>query len=139
MVFYIHSVLILTSMTNKITRKLVPLVMNISIATFPLLLQAAPPGSPCESGTFCNPIGFGSFMEFVNAILGVVMKIGIPVAAMFIIYSGFLFVKAQGNEAELTKAKSAFTYAVIGTAILLGAWLLAQGISSTIDSLRPTP
>ena len=73
-------------------------------------------------------------MEFVNSILEVVMKIGIPVAAMFIIYSGFLFVKAQGNEAELTKAKSAFTYAVIGTAILLGSWLLATGIESTITS-----
>lgn len=123
-------------MTNKITRKIIQLIASLSILILPLLLQAAPPGSPCESGTFCNPIGYGSFMEFVRAILGVVMKIGIPVAAMFIIYSGFLFVKAQGNEAELTKAKSAFTYAVIGTAILLGSWLLAQGISSTIDTLR---
>ena len=75
-------------------------------------------------------------MEFVKAILEVVLKIGIPVAAMFIIYSGFLFVKAQGNEAELTKAKNAFTYAVIGTAILLGSWLLAKGIESTINSLQ---
>jgi len=73
-------------------------------------------------------------MEFVEAILEVVLKIGIPVAAMFIIYSGFLFVKAQGNPEELKKAKSAFTYAVIGTAILLGSWLLATGIESTITS-----
>ena len=123
-------------MINKMTRKIISLAINISVAISPLLLHAAPSGSPCESGTFCNPIASDSFMEFVNSILGVVMKIGIPVAAMFIIYSGFLFVKAQGNEAELTKAKSAFTYAVIGTAVLLGAWLLAQGISSTIDSLR---
>ena len=121
-------------MINKMIKKITPFVTSISIAIYPLLLQAAPPGSSCESGTFCNPIASDSFMEFVNSILEVVMKIGIPVAAMFIIYSGFLFVKAQGNEAELTKAKSAFTYAVIGTAILLGSWLLATGIESTITS-----
>lgn len=90
-----------------------------------------------DSEIFPNPIPrFGTFMDFVQAILQVVLKIGIPVAAIFIIYSGFLFVKAQGNEAELTKAKSAFTYAVIGTAILLGSWLLAVGIESTINSLK---
>ena len=117
-------------------KKITPLVTSISIAISPLILKAAPPGPPCSSSTFCNPIGYSTFMEFVQAILQVVLKIGIPVAAMFIIYSGFLFVKAQGNEAELTKAKNAFTYAVIGTAILLGSWLLAKGIESTINSLQ---
>ena len=91
-------------------------------------------GGNCGSSGFPNPISYCNFMDFVQAILQVVLKIGIPVAAMFIIYSGFLFVKAQGNEAELTKAKNAFTYAVIGTAILLGSWLLAKGIESTITS-----
>jgi len=89
-----------------------------------------------EGSLFPNPIEPDNFMEFVQMILEVVMKIGIPIAALFIIYSGFLFVKAQGNEQELEKAKKAFTYAVIGTAILLGSWLLASGIESTITSLE---
>lgn len=93
-------------------------------------------GGVNSGGGFPNPIGYSTFMDFVQAILQVVLKIGIPVAAIFIIYSGFLFVKAQGNETELTKAKKAFTYAVIGTAILLGSWLLAKGIESTINSLQ---
>ena len=129
---YICNMLPLINMINKIKKTFWYGV--VSLFTFPLILQAAPPGSPCESGTFCNPIAYDSFMEFVEAILEVVLKIGIPVAAMFIIYSGFLFVKAQGNPEELKKAKSAFTYAVIGTAILLGSWLLATGIESTITS-----
>lgn len=98
--------------------------------------QTVTGGTGGTGGGFPNPIRFSTFMDFVQAILQVVLKIGIPVAAMFIIYSGFLFVKAQGNEAELTKAKSAFTYAVIGTAILLGSWLLAKGIESTINTLQ---
>lgn len=85
---------------------------------------------------FENPIRYDTFMEFIRAILEVVLKIGIPVAAIFIIYSGFLFIKAQGNEEKLSEAKRAITYTVIGTAILLGSWLLATGIQSTIDTLR---
>lgn len=110
------------------------LIAGAGVFILPFVLHAAPPGSSPSS--FPNPIKYSTFMDFVQAILQVVLKIGIPVAAMFIIYSGFLFVKAQGNESELTKAKSAFTYAVIGTAILLGSWLLAEGIGSTIESLK---
>lgn len=113
----------------------------ISLFTLPYIVfgqgSVTNPGTGGTGVSFPNPIPrFGTFMDFVQAILQVVLKIGIPVAAIFIIYSGFLFVKAQGNEAELTKAKSAFTYAVIGTAILLGSWLLATGIESTINSLQ---
>jgi len=110
----------------------------VSLFTFPQIVLGGnvTGGTGGTGGGFPNPIKYTTFMDFVQAILQVVLKIGIPVAAMFIIYSGFLFVKAQGNEAELTKAKNAFTYAVIGTAILLGSWLLAKGIESTINSLQ---
>ncbi len=107
----------------------------ITLFTLPQLVFGQGSGTN-SGGGLPNPIRFATFMDFVQAILQVVLKIGIPVAAIFIIYSGFLFVKAQGNEQELTKAKSAFTYAVIGTAILLGSWLLAKGIESTINSLQ---
>lgn len=92
-----------------------------------------PPGGAPQFG---NPIRYDTFMEFIRAILEVVLRIGIPVAAIFIIYSGFLFIKAQGNEEKLSEAKRAITYTIIGTAILLGSWLLATGIQSTIDTLR---
>lgn len=114
------------------------LYVAVSLFTLPQIVLGGnvTGGTGGTGGGFPNPIGYSTFMDFVQAILQVVLKIGIPVAAIFIIYSGFLFVKAQGNETELTKAKSAFTYAVIGTAILLGSWLLATGIESTINSLR---
>ena len=109
----------------------------VSLYAIPQFVFGQGGGSSGGGGTsFPNPIRYTTFMDFVQAILQVVLKIGIPVAAMFIIYSGFLFVKAQGNPEELKKAKRAFTYAVIGTAILLGSWLLAKGIESTINSLQ---
>jgi len=82
-----------------------------------------------------NPIAANSFQEFVKKVLDVILQIGVPVAALALIYSGFLFVKARGNADELTKAKDTFLWTVIGVAILLGAWVLATVIKGTIDAL----
>ncbi|MBI5005356.1 MAG: hypothetical protein HZC03_02020 [Candidatus Lloydbacteria bacterium] len=82
-----------------------------------------------------NPIAANSFQELIQKILRVVVDIGVPVATLFIIYSGFLFVKAQGNPEKLKEAKETFFWTIIGTAVLLGAWVLAQAIAGTIRSL----
>ena len=67
-----------------------------------------------------------------NFVLIAVIKIGIPVIALAIIYSGFLFVSAQGNSEKIKKAKDAILYSLIGAAILLGSWAIAQLISNTV-------
>lgn len=71
----------------------------------------------------------------VSEILKILVNIGAVVAIMFIIWSGFLFVTAQGNEAKLKSAKQAFMGAVIGTALLLGAWTIAVAITGTISKI----
>lgn len=82
-----------------------------------------------------NPISYNTINDFIKAILEGVIKIGIPIIALAIIYSGFLFVFAQGNEGELTKAKNALLYSLVGATLLLGAWALAQLISETVLKL----
>lgn len=83
-----------------------------------------------------NPIpGVTTIDGFIKTILVGVIKIGLPVVALAIIYSGFLFVSARGNSESLKKAKSALLYSIIGAAILLGAWAIAQLISNTVLSL----
>ncbi len=88
------------------------------------------------AGKLDNPISVGSFPEFIALLLKIAVQIGFPVAVLFIIYSGFLFVKAQGNEKELEKAKTALTWTIVGTAILLGASVLSYAIQNTINQLR---
>ncbi len=84
-----------------------------------------------------NPLGDTDTIPlFIEKLLGLVMKIGVPIVALFIIYSGFLFVLARGKPAELTKAKDTFLYTVLGAAILLGAWVLAQAINGTVEALK---
>jgi hypothetical protein len=54
---------------------------------------------------------------------------------VYIIWTGFLFVKAQGNPTELEKAKKSFLNAIIGMAIILGAWAIATVIANTINKI----
>jgi hypothetical protein len=83
-----------------------------------------------------NPISTNTFQEFVQAALDIVLKIGIPVVALFIIYSGFLFVTARGNADKLKTAKTTFIYTCLGAAVLLGAWVIANAIAGTINEIR---
>ena len=87
------------------------------------------------SGKIVNPINANSIQEFIKTFLTGVIKIGMPIVALAIIYCGFLFVSAQGNSEKLTKAKDALLYTLIGAGILLGSWAIAQLISETVISL----
>ena len=65
-------------------------------------------------------------------LLAGVLRIGMPIVALAIIYCGFLFVQAGGNPESIEKAKEALLYTIIGAAILLGSWAIASIISNTI-------
>src|SRR3990167_8429785 len=57
---------------------------------------------------FDNPIGINDLEKFIAKILEIAIKIGIPVCVFFMVYAGFLFVSARGNEEAITKAKKTF-------------------------------
>lgn len=87
-----------------------------------------------ESYDFIVGCGINTIPKFIKAVLGLIVKVGIPVASMFLIWAGFLFLTAQGNETKLTAAKHAFLWSCIGFGILLGAWLLAIAFEGVITS-----
>lgn len=75
----------------------------------------------------------GLLKAIVNEIL---MPIGAVIATIMVIYAGFLFATARGNATQIETAKKALFYALIGAAILLGAWVIVNALSATIDKLR---
>lgn len=78
--------------------------------------------------------------ELLNLILNdIVLPIGGILAVLAFIYSGFLYVTAQGNESKLAKAHSALLYTAIGTAVLLGAAVIASVIGNTVEQLKEIP
>ncbi|PIR68970.1 hypothetical protein COX93_03400 [Candidatus Nomurabacteria bacterium CG_4_10_14_0_2_um_filter_30_12] len=86
--------------------------------------------------TIENPLGStNTLIGLVKKILEGAVKIGMPVIVLAIIYSGFLFVAAQGNSEKLNEAKRSLIYTLIGAAILLGSWTIAQLIADTVKAL----
>lgn len=82
-----------------------------------------------------NPISVGTIPELIQKALEGIIKIGIPLLVVMIIYAGVLYIFAAGNVAKLKSAHDAFLYTLLGGAILLGAWALAQLIQSTLVDL----
>jgi hypothetical protein len=84
--------------------------------------------SGSSGSSFTNPINSDSFEALVLSLAQWVAAIALPIAAIFIIYSGYLFVTAGGNQSKIDAAKTTFYWTIIGTAIVVGAWALAAAI-----------
>jgi len=82
-----------------------------------------------------NPIKANTFPQFLQAIIAIVVQVGIPVVVLGIMYAGFLFVTARGNSEQLNTAKQALLYSLIGAGIVLGAFVISTAIQGTIDQL----
>lgn len=82
-----------------------------------------------------NPIKYDNFSDFVAGVTQTAVKVLLPFVVLAFIYSGFLFVKAQGNEKELEEAKKAILWSAVGAFILFGAWGFAQIIKTTISAV----
>ena len=82
----------------------------------------------CPPGQICNPIEAKSFAEIVDSVADLIIQIGTPLATVFLIYSGLLFVSARGNEKQLESAKETFKWTVIGTALIIGGAAIASAV-----------
>ena len=83
-----------------------------------------------------NPLSTSSFCGLLQKVLNAAIQLGIPVAVVFIVYAGFLFIKARGNPGELEHAKKNMLYVVIGIGLFLGAWTLGLIIQATLNNLQ---
>lgn len=82
-----------------------------------------------------NPVNSDSFTEFFQKISIFAVEIGIPIATLFIIYSGLRLVMARGNEEAIKKAKDGLLWSVIGAGILIGAWAIIKILESTVTTV----
>lgn len=83
-----------------------------------------------------NPLkGSNTFGEVIVNLARAITFIGVPVAGIFIIYSGFLFVTARGSDEQITKAKTTLFYTIIGTVLIIGAWAIASALNDFAQKL----
>ncbi len=128
-----------TAPTNTTTA---PAPTNTTTAPRPTNTTTVPPRPTSATGgeiNIPNPFGRsgGSLTELFETIVNsIILPIGGVLAVLAFVYSGFLYVTAQGNPGKIEEANRALLYSAIGTAVLLGSWVIANVIGGTIDQLK---
>jgi hypothetical protein len=99
-------------------------------------VAAAQTQTPC-TGNNClqNPLRFPSLERFIEGVLQAVVMIALPIIVAFTVYAGFKYIFARGNADGIKKAHENFKYVIIGTILILGAWVLATLIGATVSQL----
>jgi len=78
-----------------------------------------------------TPGGGATLQEFILLLVDIIQLIGMPILVVCLIYGGFLFVSASGNEDQLTKAKMWVLWSIVGATIILGARVIANVVFGT--------
>ncbi|MFA5736876.1 MAG: hypothetical protein WCX70_02650 [Candidatus Paceibacterota bacterium] len=88
-------------------------------------------------GIFTNPLkdGIDNLPGLLGLILEIMVQIGTTIVIIAIIYAGFLYTTARGNESQIRKAHTVIKGVLIGSAIILGAFVIAEVIKNTADDL----
>ncbi len=82
-----------------------------------------------------NPLKVDSLRGLTLVLFDVIKTLLEIVLVAAIVWSGFLFIKAQGNEKELTKAKETLMYTIIGGIMVLGINVIYEILVATIEQL----
>lgn len=90
-----------------------------------------------SGGTLVNPLKFNTLDELINALLSAVIKLGTYILIFMLMWTGFKFVAARGNEEKIRDARRALMWTIIGGLILLGATAIKEVIQATVNSVTP--
>lgn len=102
---------------------------------FALLMVSIAPIAFAQNQTLENPLRFASIEQFIQGVLKAVVMIALPIIVAFIVFAGFKYIFARGNPGAIGEAHRNFQWVLIGTVLVLGAWVLATLIGGTVSQL----
>lgn len=112
----------------KLYKRLIPLVVVPAIILLPMVFVAA-------QAKLESPFVYKTVSDFISAVLRAIVYISMPIIALFVMYAGFKYILARGNPGAIDEAHKNFLYVIIGSLLILGAWVLATLIGGTISQL----
>jgi hypothetical protein len=77
----------------------------------------------------------GDFATILNRVVDYMIDYGIVLLGAMVVWTGFLFVKAQGNEKDLGPAKQSLIWTIVGGAIIIAAKGISLLVQGTVSSL----
>jgi hypothetical protein len=111
---------------------------SVPVFTYAQTSGGPPKNTGVNSGKLQNPLsaqGVNTIEDLIPKILEIVVQIGVVVCTFFIIFAGFMYVTAAGDETKIKKAHSIFLYSVIGTIVLLGAQIISSVLGNTVKNV----
>jgi hypothetical protein len=87
---------------------------------------------------FSNPLTSSATVALLGGLVNALIYIGTPVLVAYLLYSGFLFVSAQGNRDKITQAKETFVRGILYSVLLLGSWTFITLTEKTLAGLSAT-
>ncbi len=103
-------------------------------AAFPIVAAAATPLSLENTGGSLG-LGTADLKQTVVNIISWVLGILALVAVVMIIYGGFIWLTAAGNEEKIEKAKKIIGAAVVGLIVVLLAWAIVIFVAGTTKNV----
>ena len=79
---------------------------------------------------FAQTAGVSNIENFIRNIITVLAGLAGLVATGFFVVGGFTYITSSGNPEQLDKAKRTLTWSAIGLAIVIGAFILAQIVTT---------
>ncbi len=122
-------------MRNKLIIRYLPVllglvmvfVLNVPSASA-IVLQSVPGQATFAFGTGDLTIG-----GILRAIVTLALEIAGVIAIAFVVYGGYLYMTAGGNEDRTEQGKRVLTNAIIGLAIIILSWVILVVIVNAID------
>jgi len=107
------------------------LIFMFSIASVALAVDA--PAST-ETVTTSGVDDMDDVVDLVEAIAGWFQVIVLAIAVVMIIYAGFTWMTAGGDDEKLGSARQTFIYALVGIAVVLVAYGLVKLMTTLVGS-----
>lgn len=95
-----------------------------------LLVAVGLPFILAEPALAQTPGGVSNVENFIRSVITVLAGIAGLVATGFFVVGGFTYITSSGNPEQLDKAKRTLTWSAIGLAIVIGAFILAQIVTT---------
>jgi hypothetical protein len=124
---------------NKLKFFLFSLSLGLVLALGPISALAQTGTQPATNNiqiSFQNPLKSPDLDSLISDIVAIIIYIAVPVMGLYIMYVGFLYVKAQGQPNAIKEANENLKGVLIGSAVILGAGTILTIIQGTINAIK---
>lgn len=105
----------------------------------PIPIPGATPNNNGGFTTLKNPLKAeigNNIWKLIDVALNLLLTIASIGAVLYIMYVGFEYVTARGDEKKITDVHQKFLWGAVGIGVIFSAKVIAEIIGKTIDSLK---